>query len=54
MKDIKYKIKCMRLNERTWATLKKEKGRQSWNLFMVELLKEFSKKNKDEKTKKTS
>jgi hypothetical protein len=39
MKDIKYKVKAMRLNEKTWEELKKQKGRQSWNLFMLELLK---------------
>lgn len=49
MKDIKYKVKAMRLNEKTWEELKKQKGRQSWNLFMLELLKLKNKiKNKND------
>lgn len=39
MRNLQYKIKAMRLNEKTWEELKKKKGRQSWNLFMLELLK---------------
>lgn len=46
MKDIKYKIKCIRMNEETWTNLKKEriKSKLSWNMFLVKLL--ASKKTK--------
>lgn len=41
MKDIKYKIKCIRMDERTWKTLKenRQKSKLSWNLYLLELLK---------------
>jgi len=40
MKDVKYKIKCIRMNEKTWESLKKKrkKSKLSWNLFLLELL----------------
>lgn len=41
MKEIKYKIKCIRMNEKTWKSLKDKRKRSglSWNLFLLELLK---------------
>ena len=41
MKDVKYKIKCIRMNEKTWKSLKDKRKRSglSWNLFLLELLK---------------
>lgn len=40
MKDINYKIKHIRMNEKTWKSLKEKRKRSglSWNLFLVELL----------------
>jgi len=39
-KDIKYKIKGIRMNEETWKTLKKErkKSNLTWNIFLLKLL----------------
>lgn len=44
---IKYKVFALRLNEETKKMLIKEQKKSglSWNLFMVELLKELKKKN---------
>lgn len=41
MKDIKYKIKGIRMNEKTWELLKKERKQSnlSWNLFLLKLIK---------------
>lgn len=41
MKDLEYKIKCIRMDERTWEKLKEKRMQsgKSWNLFLVELLK---------------
>lgn len=46
MKDIKYKIKGIRMNEKTWEKLKKERKRSklSWNLFLVDMLKLYEKR----------
>lgn len=40
MKDIKYKIKGIRMNEKTWKKLKekRKKSKLSWNLFLLELI----------------
>lgn len=40
MKDIKYKVRHIRMNDKTWDKLKKERKRSnlSWNLFLVKLL----------------
>tara|TARA_R110000868_G_scaffold322442_1_gene583370 strand:+ start:275 stop:409 length:135 start_codon:yes stop_codon:yes gene_type:complete len=40
MRDIKYKIKGIRMDERTWDKLKDKRKRSglSWNLFLVKLL----------------
>lgn len=34
----------MRLSEKTWEELQIKKGRQSWNLFMLELLRNLKKR----------
>jgi len=41
MRDKHYKIKGIRMSEETWLRLKegRKKSNQSWNLFLVELLK---------------
>lgn len=41
MRDKHYKIKGIRMNEKTWEVLKNErkKSKKSWNLFLVDLLK---------------
>lgn len=41
MKNIKYKVKHIRMNEKTWKSLKDKRERSglSWNLFLLELLK---------------
>ena len=39
MKDLEYKPKCFRLHENTYQKLKKLKGKQSWNLFLLDLIK---------------
>lgn len=40
MKDVKYKIKCIRMHEETWKKLKEKrrKSNLSWNLFLLKLL----------------
>lgn len=38
-KDIEYPVRGFRINNKTYEKLKKLKGRQSWNLFFLELLK---------------
>ena len=40
MRDIKYKIKGIRMNEETWLLLKdkRKKSGLSWNLFLLKLL----------------
>lgn len=44
-KDLKYKIKGIRMHEDTWKALKekRKKSKLSWNLFLVDLLKEKKK-----------
>lgn len=40
MKDVKYKIKCIRMHEETWKKLKekRQKSNLSWNRFLLKLL----------------
>jgi hypothetical protein len=40
MRDIKYKIKGIRMNDETWNKLKdkRKKSGLSWNLFLLKLL----------------
>jgi len=49
MKDLNYKIKCIRMDERTWEKLKgkrKESG-LSWNLFLLKLVEKNKKFSTD-------
>lgn len=41
MRDLKYKIKTIRMKEETWEKFKDKRKRSglSWNLFIIELLK---------------
>ncbi len=41
MKDVKYKIKCIRMHEETWKKLKEKRNKSglSWNLYILGLLK---------------
>ena len=41
MRDLKYKNKTIKMDEKTWEKLKDKRRRSglSWNLFIVELLK---------------
>ena len=50
MKDLEYKIKCIRMDDRTWKTLKEKRKKlgKSWNLFILELL-QANYKKEDEK-----
>lgn len=47
MRDLQYKNKTIKMNEETWENLKKERKRSklSWNLFLVEMLKNYKKQN---------
>lgn len=40
MKDIKYKIKGIRMHEETWKKLKEKrlKSKKSWNLFLLDVI----------------
>lgn len=40
MRDLQYKIKCIRMDEKTWQRLKDKRKRSglSWNKFLLELL----------------
>lgn len=38
MRDIEYKAKSFRLNEKTYSKLKKLKGDESWNIFFLHLI----------------
>ena len=42
-----YPVRGFRLNDKTYDELKKLKGRESWNIFFIELI-----KKKEEKWKK--
>mgnify|MGYP001570776791 CR=1 FL=1 len=37
----KYPVRGFRINNKTYEKLKKLKGRQSWNLFFLELIKYY-------------
>jgi len=41
MKNLKYKGKCIKMDERTWKTLKEKRKKSglSWNRFLLELIK---------------
>lgn len=40
MRDLQYKIKCIRMDEKTWQRLKDKRKRSglSWNRFLLKLL----------------
>ncbi len=41
-----YPVRGFRINDKTFANMKKLKGRQSWNLFFLELTKYYEKNKK--------
>ena len=44
-KDLEYPVRGFRISDKTWEQLKKLKGKQSWNLFFLELVKSKGGKN---------
>lgn len=52
-RNLKYKSYSIRMNNKTWENLKKERGKLSWNLFLLDLLKRYGeyKRNNTETTK---
>ena len=49
MRNKHYKIYSFRLDEKTIKELKNKKGFESWNLFFLDLLNNYKKKNENRK-----